>query len=72
MNSHVQAIPVATQHTYPRPIEQFMQNPLILLAWYRRAQSRIALSKLDAHLLNDIGVSAQCADVETRKPFWKD
>lgn len=72
MNSHAHIQPISTGLSYPKPVKQILQNPTILLAWYRRTQSRIALSKLDQHLLDDIGISAKDAKMEARKPFWKD
>lgn len=37
---------------------------------YAVGRQRHALAQLDAHLLEDIGVSAREADVESRKPLW--
>ena len=39
--------------------------------WYNRARERRSLSKLDAHLLRDIGVNRLDAAREAAKPFWK-
>jgi uncharacterized protein YjiS (DUF1127 family) len=36
-----------------------------------RSRQREALSKLDDHLLEDIGVTRKQADAEAAKPFWK-
>jgi uncharacterized protein YjiS (DUF1127 family) len=36
-----------------------------------RSRQREALSSLDDHLLDDIGVTRQQANVEAAKPFWK-
>ena len=33
-------------------------------------RQRKALSKLDAHLLADIGISATMAEKEASRPFW--
>ena len=33
-------------------------------------RQRKALSQLDAHLLEDIGVSAREASIESKKPLW--
>ncbi len=63
---------VSAPRSQPGPIEKVILQPGILLSWYRRAQSRSALSKLDQRLLNDIGVSASAAKIEIDKPFWKD
>ncbi len=40
--------------------------------WETRRQARVALASLDAHLLYDIGISAQTAEAEAAKPFWRD
>ena len=36
-----------------------------------RSRQREALSRLDDHLLKDIGVMRQQANAEAAKPFWK-
>jgi uncharacterized protein YjiS (DUF1127 family) len=44
-------------------------------AWYRaaleRRRQRIALARLDDHLLRDIGVTQAVAAAEAAKPFWR-
>jgi uncharacterized protein YjiS (DUF1127 family) len=35
------------------------------------SRQREALSRLDDHLLDDIGVTRQQANAEAAKPFWK-
>ncbi|GGW22454.1 hypothetical protein GCM10011452_05970 [Gemmobacter lanyuensis] len=40
--------------------------------WDLRYKGRRALRDLDPHLLRDIGLTAQSAEVECRKPFWQD
>jgi uncharacterized protein YjiS (DUF1127 family) len=42
-----------------------------LEGWRQRARQRRALADLDAHLLRDIGVSAQQAKHEASKVFWR-
>ena len=39
-------------------------------AWQRR-QDRAQLARLDAHILQDIGLDAEQALAEARKPFWQ-
>lgn len=39
-------------------------------AWQRR-QERAQLARLDAHILQDIGLDAEQALEESRKPFWQ-
>ena len=43
-----------------------------IVAWYRRSQQRRRLRELDAHLLRDIGLTAEEAHFEASKPFWMD
>lgn len=38
--------------------------------WRMRIRMRRALAGLDAHLLQDIGISRAAAFSESRKPFW--
>lgn len=39
--------------------------------WRQRARSRQELARLEERLLHDIGVSAEDALREARKPFWR-
>ncbi|MHA1553918.1 MAG: DUF1127 domain-containing protein [Alphaproteobacteria bacterium] len=39
--------------------------------WIERAHQRRALSKLDAELLADVGLTREQADREVEKPFWR-
>ena len=38
--------------------------------WQGRAEQRHRLAELDAHALQDIGISRNQALAEARKPFW--
>jgi uncharacterized protein YjiS (DUF1127 family) len=40
--------------------------------WLARRRTRRDLEVLDAHLLRDLGLTAQDARVEASKPFWRD
>ena len=42
-----------------------------LAEWKRVARTRRALSRLDSHLLRDIGVTAMEQEEESRRPFWR-
>lgn len=44
----------------------------VIARMFRRARQRRALSRLDARLLDDIGVSAAQARWESEKPFWRE
>lgn len=39
--------------------------------WTQRRKTRAHLSRLDDHMLRDIGLSPREADMEARKPFWR-
>ncbi|QFT92961.1 hypothetical protein FIU86_08905 [Roseovarius sp. THAF9] len=39
--------------------------------WTQRRKTRGHLSRLDDHMLRDIGLSPREADMEARKPFWR-
>ena len=43
-----------------------------VLKWEQRQQTRRALKRLDAHMLEDIGLSARAAQAEGDKSFWQD
>jgi uncharacterized protein YjiS (DUF1127 family) len=43
----------------------------VLSTWQERAQGRRALSRLDDHLLRDIGLSRADVERELMKPFWR-
>lgn len=42
----------------------------VITAWDHRYRSRNVLKTLDAHMLEDIGLSPAQAKKEARKPFW--
>jgi len=42
----------------------------LILGWQARAASRAALSRLDARLLDDAGISPEAAAREAAKPLW--
>jgi uncharacterized protein YjiS (DUF1127 family) len=43
-----------------------------VLKWEQRQQTRRALKRLDAHMLNDIGLTQSDAQSECKKRFWQD
>ena len=45
---------------------------LMLAAWDQRRISRNALTRLDDHILRDIGLTPDQAQTECAKPFWRD
>ncbi len=42
----------------------------MLLIWQERATTRASLRDLDGRFLQDVGLSAEQAYTEARKPFW--
>lgn len=50
-------------------------SPLNILAtvtiWIQRSRQRKQLSRLDQHLLEDIGLTLEQAKQEVEKPFWR-
>lgn len=57
-----------------RPLPPFsriaMAVALTVLAWETRRRTRLAIRRLDAHLLRDIGLDPAEARTEAQKPFW--
>lgn len=57
-----------------RPVGSLPESEQGVLAlvwlWWDRAVGRARLRELDPHMLMDIGVSAEKALEEGRKPFW--
>lgn len=45
---------------------------LAVARWDDRRRSRNALSRLDGHILTDIGLTPDRARDEMSKPFWRD
>jgi uncharacterized protein YjiS (DUF1127 family) len=43
----------------------------VVLNWETRRQTRRSLSRLDAHLLRDIGLTPYLANCECQKTFWR-
>ncbi|MCW3476651.1 DUF1127 domain-containing protein [Limobrevibacterium gyesilva] len=54
----------------PQQPDQPRLLALIRAAW-RRRRSRIDLSRLDARMLKDIGLTYADVDQEANKPFWR-
>lgn len=42
-----------------------------VLIWDLRRHGRRSLNRLDAHMLRDIGLTAEAAQIESAKPFWR-
>ena len=48
-----------------------MTAAVYLVTWDHRRRSRAALTRLDPHLLRDIGVDFATAKQEADRPFWE-
>ncbi len=44
---------------------------VLLSKWATRRRTRIALDRLDAHLLRDVGLTQAAADREAERAFWR-
>lgn len=42
-----------------------------VVTWENRQRTRKGLQRLDAHLLQDIGLDAMTAQAEARRAFWQ-
>lgn len=64
------AKPYASSNLPPRALTA--QRPVLrfLVLWAFRHRTRTALGQLDAHLLRDIGLTADAARAEAARPFW--
>lgn len=56
---------------YRRPARTSNKLVALLLTWNARYKMRRHLSGLDDHMLADIGLTRDMAEVETRKPIWR-
>jgi len=66
------------------PLETLIGRPLppvsaalfnlarLVLVWEQRRQTRHAMSRLDRHMIRDIGLTPDMVADETAKPFWRD
>lgn len=64
-HTHSEATP------FRRPVGLVARVTTALTQAITRRRDRIILSRLDAHLLRDIGVDADRAADECAKPFWR-
>lgn len=62
-------ISATTRHNVSirRPAPGFLAT---LFGWGKLREQRLDLSRLDDNALNDIGVTYEEAQKESRKPFW--
>ena len=56
--------------------DTIIQSPVSVLmtikTWYQRSKDRSRFTRLNDHLLNDIGLTHEDAFNEVDKPFWKE
>lgn len=45
---------------------------LTIAGWETRRRTRAGLSRLDTHMLRDIGMTEARRETEVTKPFWRD
>lgn len=62
---------LTTQTALPPLASVVFALAVTVLKWEQRQQTRRALSRLDAHLLADIGLNARAAQAEAKKTFWQ-
>lgn len=48
-----------------------MAIALTVVAWETRRRTRLAIRRLESHLLRDIGLDPTEARTEAQKPFWQ-
>ena len=60
-----------SQSTKYHPFDRLTQLRAAFARWRRRARERSELAAMNAHDLQDIGISRAQAEFEIRKPFWR-
>ncbi len=66
------AFPGPSRADYRRRITDWVSNPWrLFLVWQRRYMERQALAALEAHRLDDIGLTREDVAREIAKPFWR-
>ncbi len=61
-----------TTQSLPPLSRMVMFVALTVVKWEDRRRTRKGLSRLDAHLLRDVGLDPATACSEMVKPFWRD
>lgn len=54
-----------------RPLALLRRASVAAATWTSRRHERAALSRLDPHLLSDIGLDQVTAAQEAQRPFWQ-
>ncbi|WP_413871038.1 DUF1127 domain-containing protein [Albidovulum sp.] len=63
--------PASLGLTAPAAPQTWSRVASVLRQWSDRRQSRIALGRLNAHLVRDIGLDPLAAEAEAARPFWR-
>ena len=66
-----EAMSILNQRSLPFVAAIAVHFAVSVTKWATRRRTRIALSKLDAHLLADVGLSEGQRDSEAARPFWR-
>ncbi|MBE2275955.1 MAG: DUF1127 domain-containing protein [Rhodobacteraceae bacterium] len=64
-------MPLANITGLPPVSRLLVEAGLLLARWDDRRRTRNALTRLDAHLLSDIGLTSVGRDMESARPFWR-
>ncbi|GGG59523.1 hypothetical protein GCM10011415_01740 [Salipiger pallidus] len=59
------------QHPLPAVSAAALRFAVTFAKWSERRRTRLALSKLEPHLLRDVGLERHVAYKEARRVFWR-
>ena len=60
------------QARLPSAAHALIALAVVMTKWDRYRRTRKTLKELEPHLLRDIGLSHDAAQIEAGKPFWRD
>ena len=69
MSTNILARPAWAGRRHPEDLRDGLVR--LLRIWIERSRSRRALARLAPHELLDVGIGAERAAGEARKPFWR-
>lgn len=64
-------VPILPQHAMPPLLRALRAFGSLVFRWETLRRTRKDLSRLDEHMLRDIGMDPALARLETAKPFWR-
>ncbi|WP_370268917.1 DUF1127 domain-containing protein [Nioella sp.] len=71
--AHTQtALGYLTGRQLPPAAAAALRVVVLVVKWEERRRTRRGLKRLDAHLLNDIGLSRRDVERELARPVWED